>query len=213
MAKPPRETTLMWPDPKKGPWWIHVWWRIQYGVPTPVGISLRSWITNQESEFSGNHNRLPYDTDDAELPHVDGRLMRELPMGALIDASRALLGEGLRHDLWATYDNPQFLAEGLAKGMGPQFPGVLAHLRESVAEDLAAVEGPKHGRDLGNDHYREVAQVYAAAVQAGEPPTVAVAEHFTVEKSSAAKKVARARQRGFLPPTTKGRIGPLSKDL
>lgn len=203
MAKPPRETNLLWPDPKKGPWWIHVSWRIQHGVPTPVGFSLRSWITEVESEFSGDHNSLPYDHDDVELPRVDGRLMRDLPMGALLDASRALLTRRLRYEAHAL--------EGF--GDEAEWTEGLLRWRDDVTEHLAALDGAKRGRDLGNDHYREVAEVYAMAVQAGKPPTAAVAEHFTVEKSSAAKKVARARQRGFLPPTTKGRVGPLSKDL
>lgn len=200
MATPPQETDLLWPDPKKGPWWIHVWWRVQHGVPTPVGFSLRSWITRDESRPSGWHNSLPLDVEDAELPHVDGRLIRDLPMGALIDAARTQLHERLRHDV-DTEGWPAAWIENLSRW------------RESVSEDLAALDSGRRGRDLGNAHYREVAEVYAAAVQAGKPPTAAVAAHFTVEKSSAAKKVSRARQRGFLPPTTKGRVGPLSKEL
>jgi len=53
----------------------------------------------------------------------------------------------------------------------------------------------------------EVAQVYRHAWETGQPPTRAVAEHFTISQSAAAKRVSRARQAGYLPLTTRGKPG------
>lgn len=200
VATPPRETDFLWPDEQTGPWWVHIWWRIQHGVPTPVGMSLRSWVEEEETADVGWHNNLPSANADAVLPRIDARLMRNLPTGALLAKGREQLAAMLRYDV----DTRGWSQEGLDR---------LAKWRESIAVERAAVESGRRGRYLGDEHYRDVADAYASAVQEGRNPTAAVAEHFTVSKSAAAKKVARAREAGFLPATTKGRIGPLSKDV
>jgi hypothetical protein len=51
----------------------------------------------------------------------------------------------------------------------------------------------------------EVAAIYMAAWRARGNPTKAVAESLSLSRSAAAKRVARARQAGLLPATTKGR--------
>jgi hypothetical protein len=51
----------------------------------------------------------------------------------------------------------------------------------------------------------EVARVYQAAWRDGKNPTVAVADRFTLSRSAAAKRVARARAAGLLPKTNQGR--------
>jgi hypothetical protein len=55
--------------------------------------------------------------------------------------------------------------------------------------------------------YAEVADVYRQAWRDGRPPTKAVAKHFQISDSAAAKRVMRARQGGLLPPTEKGVAG------
>jgi hypothetical protein len=52
-----------------------------------------------------------------------------------------------------------------------------------------------------------VATVYATALALAQPPVVAVAEHFGISRDAAATRVQRARERGFLRPTEKGRAG------
>lgn len=63
-------------------------------------------------------------------------------------------------------------------------------------------------RGWGPDHLFAVAQVYLETWQAGGNPTSAVAEHFDVSKSAAAKWVARCRdpEVGLIPPTTRGKV-------
>jgi len=62
--------------------------------------------------------------------------------------------------------------------------------------------GPMNG---SGDSLAEIARAYRAAWQSGAAPTVAVAERFSLSRSAAAKRVARARSAGLLPPTTRGR--------
>jgi hypothetical protein len=212
VATQPRQTDLLWPDPKTGPWWIKVWWRVQHGVPTPVGLSITSWIEDEDYANPGQHNNLPllgneYSDEPAgappvELPRLDGQLIRSLPVGAILDALRAQMTWHLNEPLGR--DQTRWPEEWRRD---------LEQWREETAAERAAFNSTRRGRDLGGDHYLEVAQVYAQAVQEGRSPTKAVADHFHVEKSSAAKKVARARERGFLPKTSRGRVGPLTKEL
>lgn len=61
-------------------------------------------------------------------------------------------------------------------------------------------------RRYGADHMREVARVYSGHLADGQP-TKAVAEHFKISRSAAAKQVARCRQLGLLGATQKGRAG------
>lgn len=51
----------------------------------------------------------------------------------------------------------------------------------------------------------EAANVYKRAWLAGDHPTKAVAEHFVISASAAAKVVARAREADLLPATSRGR--------
>lgn len=77
-------------------------------------------------------------------------------------------------------------------------------LRRSAAKARARVAG---ATALPNSVYEEVARVYREAWRAGDNPTQAVAAHFTLTASAAAKRVMRARQAGLLPATRKGKGG------
>lgn len=211
MADQPRETAVLWPDPKRGPWLVTVWWRAQHGVPTPVGMSLTSWTDDTGS--SGPHNLLPASTDDVALPRLDGQLLRALPVGQVLETTRAQLRDRLRESLAGATRYLDEMDEQQKPAHHAVAEARLQTWTEQTEDIRDALDSGRRGRDLGDDHYREVAAVYARALQEGQPPTKAVAEHFTVEKSTAAKKVARARERGFLPKTTKGRVGPVTEEL
>lgn len=58
-----------------------------------------------------------------------------------------------------------------------------------------------------SDHLAEVAQVYREAWAAGEPPTKAVAEHFSTSHSTAARWVGKARGADLLGPPAGPRGG------
>lgn len=237
VAHPPRPATLLWPDPQAGPWAVTVFWRVQYGVPIPVGMDVRAW----------GALGLPAEGADLAFPRMEGTVLRALPMTELLERSREQVQQQLDAD---SSGRPTPADRAVKQGEnrsrmqelqalledepgdpgnafrwaelkllqrqehdGPRIADADERRRLDLEEQLAAFRGSRGTRDLGDDHYREVAAVYAKALRELRPPTQAVADYFNIQKSGAAKKVSRARQRGFLPKTTRGRIGPLTEDL
>ncbi len=72
-----------------------------------------------------------------------------------------------------------------------------AAAREAVGHDRP---GPRH---LGKEWFEEVALIYRDAHARGDPPTLAVAEHFRTSYSTAARWVGRARHEYRLLPKTR----------
>lgn len=66
---------------------------------------------------------------------------------------------------------------------------------------------PRQGSPLTDENLRQVADIYRAADKRGEPPTQKVAEVMHAARSTAARWVGKARERGFLGPALKGRGG------
>lgn len=64
---------------------------------------------------------------------------------------------------------------------------------------------PKQPLESPERFYRRVAAFYRAAMERDGKPTSAIMESAGVPKTTAARWVREARQRGFLPPTQKGR--------
>jgi hypothetical protein len=88
----------------------------------------------------------------------------------------------------------------------------LAALREWGRAERSVAEAPPRSRrggrpPRGPEHLREVAEAYAAAYKAGDRPTKAVADKWTVSRPTAAKWVAQARSVGLLGPTERRRAG------
>lgn len=83
-------------------------------------------------------------------------------------------------------------------------------IRRTVERSQKATGRPR----LGDDTYRRVADVYTAALRQGLPPTKAVALAERISQPTAATWVRRARERGFLPKTTRGRAraGPAQEE-
>lgn len=203
MPSAPSPVSALWPDPTSGPWEVTIYWRAQHGVPTPVGVELKTWRGNWAD------TRLPRPTDNVEFPPVTGRLLRELPVGRLVETTLARWTQFL-HPEWDPTLNPM---EADLEGFMKLSPRMAELISESEPERQAVDGGRKHGRGLGSTHYERVAQVYKEAVRLGQSPVQSVAEAFQVSKSNAAKYVARAREQGFLPQTTRGRVGPIETEL
>ncbi len=76
-----------------------------------------------------------------------------------------------------------------------------AKLQPATAEMF----GPrKPGRRLDDEVLIEVADVYRQALAHGLAPNVEIARTFGISYSTATKRTALARQRGFLPPVNEG---------
>jgi hypothetical protein len=76
-------------------------------------------------------------------------------------------------------------------------PGLVAAVQEANGAQLRKTR--RHNK-ITDEHLAEVARVYKAADSKGDPPRIAVAEHFKTSPTSAARWVGMARKKGFLPP-------------
>lgn len=66
---------------------------------------------------------------------------------------------------------------------------------------------PRRRKQLTVAHLHDVASVYRQALEQGDPPTIAVAEHFHVAHSTASKWIRKARDQGELGPARGTRAG------
>lgn len=164
----------LWPDEDNGPWLVETFWAVVRGRAECVGVELRSFRRDgEEGDWAG---RLPPITETQKV--LTASLLRKLPIGRLIDATR---------------DQETWMADFLDPSQRD----------EQWSRDRAAWRG-----ELEDDEspHAEVARVYLEALRIGRKPTRAVQRHFTITYSAAAKRVARAREAGYLPETTKGRL-------
>lgn len=78
-----------------------------------------------------------------------------------------------------------------------------AGLVDLFPDDSPLYKAPPTMRPVTLARLKTAAKVYKKHIDTGKP-TRAVARHFTISDSAAAKQVARAREIGLLPPTKKG---------
>ncbi len=185
---PDDEPVLLWPDPRQGPWRIRLVWAPVRGRIECVGMEIRGYRkTNEEWP-----PELP--AWDEDPPILQTSILRDMPLHSIVgDVRREMAeqGEGFRAWLAA---QPEFADPEAQEGF----------------RQLAAFWHELPGSVSG---LAEVARVYDEAWRAGKPPTKAVAEHFVISDSAAAKRVSRARKAGLLPETTRGRPSGLRRDL
>lgn len=120
--------------------------------------------------------------------------LREIGLQKLIDRERTNGGKAYL-DYVKTHGKPP----------GPEEAGgwTLEALNAHAAAPF--VEPARKGPDVAPDEYREAAEVYQRAWAAGLNPRQAVADRFGISPDAAAKRVQRARDRGLLPKTRRGR--------
>lgn len=93
----------------------------------------------------------------------------------------------------------RFLALTVAPWVFVREAEVVHTFGENVTEVAETL--PRRKRRIGDDHLREVADVYRQAVTEGRRnPTKAVGEELGLNRSTAGKHVQRARERDFLGP-------------
>lgn len=91
-------------------------------------------------------------------------------------------------------------------------------LDEATAKPTAevAVEPRPSRSRLGDEHYRQVADLYRQIVHAGgresRSPAVAIAQRFAVAPTTARTWIRRATAAGLLPPATSGTVRGLEED-
>lgn len=132
-------------------------------------------------------------------------LMRAVPWASRIEeAKRKLLGTAsATQDVEANVRRQRDAWPGLSEETYQRIAEAVARAARKAIPPLEAGLGrPGRPRELGAEHFAEVALVYSEAWRAGSrAPTKAVQQHFGTSRSTAAKWVARARAIGLLPPT------------
>lgn len=114
-------------------------------------------------------------------------VLRQLPLGSVIT-------EGRR----AQMRRANAMAGPVLTDLSP---ADLEALRGDAAERVSGLTARR--RRYEPEHYQQVAAAYDEAIAAGIPPTAHVQQTLGLRtRSQAAKQVARARERGLLPPTT-----------
>jgi hypothetical protein len=174
-----------WPDPRRGPWEIIVHWAEIRGWLEPIGLELRSFNAAELRKTGLVSPALPRGT----LDPVTTGLLRQIPWRQKFDESLRFL-------------QGQQVLLSMAQAIGTPAQSTQKHARE-IAPALLREQARGRGRPPDVD-YRKVADVYRMG---GSKATEAVAEHFKVSRSTAAKRVQRARALGHLGPALKGKAG------
>jgi hypothetical protein len=171
------QDALLWPDARSGPWLIVVTWAGIEGRLEPVGLEIRGYREDGQAWPAVLPAR---DQSPAILATT---IVREIPFATIVAELRR---------------------ERAVQHVG--FIDFLARQPENQSEaDQASLRRMRAAGTRRHAQVAEVAEVYRQAWQDGRPPTRAVAEHFVITQSAAAKRVARARQAGYLPLTTRGK--------
>jgi hypothetical protein len=173
---------LLWPDRRRGPWLIEGTWGVVAGRWECVGLSARS--VRRATETWAEH--LPLEASTAEGAPLTAELWRSVPVGKVVAEMRRRQVAENAANLRAAKRLPHAPAWAL-----DEMQNALDMWSSPVLRDGTAPE--------------RTASVYLAAWREGRNPTRAVAEHFTISDSAAAKRVARARAAGLLPKTKPGK--------
>lgn len=164
-----------WPDEQVGPWEVVISWREGVGgAVVCTGLALSL-------------------RQGAPVAAVTSTLVRALPVAALIAAARReRFAEAGGH-----------LVEAVAEG---QVVDVSAKLLDGLTTASQAWSAVPTGRrrELGPQHFRDVAAEYSKAENTGSPPLMAVEKRWTVSRPTASRWVKEARDLGLLPPTMRG---------
>lgn len=187
---PVRPRVYRWPDAERGPYSLRLTSALIDGRPQIVGVEL--WGEDPANYPDSDRQALPVPESETGITSVAIRL----PLGELL--ARVL--DDYSHD----------------SGLIGKAASASDRLRASVETNQATVDTApvRRGRRplYGVPHFARVARVYTDAMARGKRPTAAVAAWASVNKSTAAKWVARARALGLLPPTSRGRPAVMTEE-
>ena len=167
-------STLRWPDDEQGPWRLTFFWAAVEGRLDLVGLDIRG--------FDGDK---PQPDDLDSLPRLSALTLRQLPLRRLADQS---------------WQSSRTLEQLLAQQSSE--PDQAMRVLEALRPPRSQRKG---GRpvELQPEHFVEVARIYRAALLRREHPTDAVRRKLGISRSTAGKRVARARSLGLLDPVSK----------
>ena len=133
-------------------------------------------------------------------------ILRRLPLGTVITGSRRQQLAKAK-GMIAALSSPEWLQANYRKweesgSEGPPPPLASPAPERIQLEDEKVQRLTARRRRYDVEHYERVAEIYDEAIAAGIPPTAHVQYELGLRtRTQAAKQVARARERGLLPPT------------
>jgi hypothetical protein len=126
-------------------------------------------------------------SDDLRLPLA--RLLRQAVAGAAVPVTPGATGEV----------DPGAVLAGLLRRGGRE--------RDFYTQFVNDTDRPRRGAPVTDEHLQRVAAVYRAALDRGDPPTQTVADAMHASRPTAARWVAKARERGMLGAALRARAG------
>lgn len=172
---------MLWPDEKTGPWMLTAGWSAIAGRIECTRFEVRSWRTEDETWAK------PLPVSDVS-PAIGAEVWRSIPVGRIIATLRA-----------------RQKAANITAAFRARRTAQTPEQRWRAEELLRVARWWDAKPAAGGTTLEQVADVYRRAWGNNENPTQAVADHFVISPSAAAKRVARARAAGLLPPTSRGR--------
>ena len=152
--------------------------RFHIGPPDPGAISTERWDEGWSVELAwadidGRMECVGVAVVGDGTEPLTASLLRHLPIGAMILERRRIE---------AALDHTQPILDSTGEPIDRSF------------------DAPRPCYD--DEHYQAVADAYDEAMRAGIPPTAHVQDKLRLRtRTQAGKQVARARERGLLPPT------------
>jgi hypothetical protein len=142
---------------------------------------------------------------DGELGVLNSDMIRRLPFGSLVKQAREAAAD--ENALVALPISAADAAD-LVDGIKSLFEIDRSRVDKKFGDGIKSLStGSRRGSALDEDMLRNVAEVYRRAWGMGIPVTAAVAEAFHVARSTAAKRIMKARAAGLLDdikPTNRG---------
>lgn len=172
----------LWPDETAGPWRLRIDIEMIDGRPEPFAISLRPVREEDPTALRASELRT---LRLAEITHSH------------LDAHRNSLEDRLGSLTEAMQEDPD-LANEVPTSMLDEWQGNVENLD-------AARRKPGRPVEVTDDDYRKVAEIYRQALANGQPVLETIAGQLFISKDTAAKRIRTARDRGYLPPTSRGK--------
>lgn len=146
--------------------------------------------------FQLNPDHKTWRIDELRFPDPTAAMVRSFPHSRIETAANAAMGS-LGLAVGRTTDPPKDLAAW--------FDRARKRHAKSTAAGRFVLERPE-GRRLEDGFYALVAHAYREAVAAGMNPRQTLASDSGAAPDTVARWIGEARRRGFLPPTTAGKV-------
>lgn len=191
---------VLYPDPKRGPWYIVGHWIEIDGRPECIGLEL--WKHAKPDAARTHVEPLP----GQNLQGIGSRDLRMQTAAILAELWEHQAGREQRQRHGVSNALERRRAKLLAEGADPATDKAVEALTTLLDDgDKFTSRSRRRYASDDVDHFRQVAEVYRAALDDRGNPTQAVKDHFRVSESTAAKWVSHARnQLELLPPTRPG---------